>query len=301
MTPFPDRIYFSVSFPFIPDPLGDAWDMIAQFLRGMGCLPKQFEVSQIAGHQEIDQSPLYLKLSSEQIGKLIRDRNLSAFQVNTGHSSRSVDFTLYNSIQLGQLALLTCRVEKEAKAPDDWKVLIEKLIGRFPAIGAWQWKHRYLCWQRLNRIDSGYEDRWGPLPPGYRTWREPFPGPISQPDQVFVDISMNPGRPKNLAGGVHFCATAEMWLGPHFWQYARCTKEEALAADFFIEKVDTPDYLYLKCWPTAFTRPDGEQGRMQQKLWKLFFHEDCEWPPGSGTICDEPIYGPPELMPTERT
>lgn len=36
---------------------------------------------------------------------------------------------------------------------------------------------------------------------------------------------------------------------------------------------------------------------MQQRLWKLFFHEDCEWPPGSGTICDEPMYGPPELMP----
>ena len=70
-----------------------------------------------------------------------------------------------------------------------------------------------------------------------------------------------------------------------------------LAADFFIERRDTPHYLYLKCWPHPFTRPDGEQGRVQQKLWRLLYHEDCEWPPGSGGISDEPVGGPPELMP----
>jgi hypothetical protein len=32
----------------------------------------------------------------------------------------------------------------------------------------------------------------------------------------------------------------------------------------------------------------------------LFFQEDCEWPPGSGTICEEPMYGPPELMPPAK-
>jgi len=112
-----------------------------------------------------------------------------------------------------------------------------------------------------------------------------------------IDISRNPGRGKVLLSQFYFYASAEMWLGPHFWQHAKCTKDEVLAADFFIEKRDTPHYLYLKCWPTPFTRPEGEQGRMQQRLWKLFFHEDCEWPPGSGTISDEPIYGPPELTP----
>jgi hypothetical protein len=123
-------------------------------------------------------------------------------------------------------------------------------------------------------------------------------------DRTLFDISLNPGRPKELFlepqtkwMNKRFYPTAEMWLGPHFWQYAKCTKEEALAADFFIEKRDTPHYLYLKSWPEPFTRPDGEQGRMQQRLWELFFHEDCEWPPGSGTICDEPMYGPPELWP----
>ena len=113
----------------------------------------------------------------------------------------------------------------------------------------------------------------------------------------FIDVSLNPGRPKELLPTINFYPTAEMWLGPHFWPYAKCTKEEALAAGFWLETRDTPHYTYFKCWPTPFTRPDGEQGRMQQRLWKLFFHEDCEWPPGSGTICDEPMYGPPELMP----
>jgi hypothetical protein len=114
---------------------------------------------------------------------------------------------------------------------------------------------------------------------------------------TLIDISLNPGRGKSLYPYSTFYPTAEMWLGPHFWQYAKCTKEEVLLADFFIEKRDAPHFLYLKSWPEPFTRPDGEQGRQQQRLWKLFFHEDCEWPPGSGIICDEPMYGPSELMP----
>ncbi len=120
---------------------------------------------------------------------------------------------------------------------------------------------------------------------------------VPKPDRVFADISLNPGRPKELAQGVTFYPTAEMWLGPHFWSYAKCTKQEALAADFWLETRDTPHYTYFKCWPTPFTRPDGVQGRIQQRLWKLFFHEDCEWPPGTATISDEPMYGPRELWP----
>ena len=296
MTPFPDRIYFSVGFPAIPEPLSEVWITIAQFLDEIECLPKLFEVSQIAGHCETIQSSQYLKLSAEEIEHLITDRKLNGFRVNTGHSVRSIDFSLSNSLNLGQKAVLTCRIENEAKAPDDWDMLIERLMNRFSTIGAWQWKHRYLCWQRLNRTDTGYVDFWGPIPSGYRKWHEPGLTE-GDPGKMLIDISMNPGRPKELNFGVNFYPTAEMWLGPHFWQYAKCTKEEALAADFFIEKRDTPHLLYLKCWPEPFTRPDGEQGRMQQRLWKLFFHEDCEWPPGSGTICDEPTYGPPELMP----
>ena len=44
-----------------------------------------------------------------------------------------------------------------------------------------------------------------------------------------------------------------MWLDLHFWQYAKCTKEDALVADFLVENRGTPQYLYLKCRPSAFT------------------------------------------------
>ncbi len=117
------------------------------------------------------------------------------------------------------------------------------------------------------------------------------------PDREMIDVSMNPGRRRELIKGIYFLPSAEMWLGPCFWQYAKCTKEEAMAADFFLEVRDTPHFLYLKSWSKPFTRPDGEQGRQQQRIWKLFFHENCEWPPGSGGISEEPMYGPPELMP----
>ena len=296
MNPFPDRIYFCLAFPSIPNPLWEVWKSIAMFLDEHGCLPKIFEVSQIAGHSEKNQCRQYLKLTPDEITDLINRRNLNGFQVNTGHSARSIDFTLYNSLHLGNQAVLTCRIEKGAKAPDDWRVLIERLMIRFSAIGGWQWGHLYRVWQWLERADWWNCSQFGPLPGGYRIWHEPGLTECD-PGKRLIDISKNPGRPRELAFRAKFYPTAEMWLGPHFWQYAKCTKEEALAADFWLETRDTPHFTYFKCWPAPFTRPDGEQGRMQQRLWKLFFNEDCEWPPGSGTICDESMYGPPELMP----
>jgi hypothetical protein len=146
----------------------------------------------------------------------------------------------------------------------------------------------YSGWQRTDSIEY-YAKLYGSIE-GFRLTKPPGS------DFERLDISLNPGsgrgsdhQPKRVS--------ADMWLGPHFWSYASCTKEEVLAADFFIEKRDTPHYLYLKSWPHPFTRPDGEQGRVQQKLWRLLYHQDCEWPPGSGGISDVPVGGPPELMP----
>jgi hypothetical protein len=122
----------------------------------------------------------------------------------------------------------------------------------------------------------------------------PFgPPPVDFPA---LDISKNPGRRTPQLGKIREVGS-EIWLGTSFWNQTTCTKKTVLEADFFIECRDTPQYLYLKSWHHPFTRPDGEQGRIQQKLWRLLFHEDCEWPPGSGGISDEPIGGPPEFMP----
>jgi hypothetical protein len=295
-----NRVAFSISFPCIPRPVAGVWSHIYRFLKSNQCLPKGFSVSQMAGHPSEIQSEQPLKVDSRFVGALIESRKLTGFHVCSGNSRKKmIDFFLLGSRDGGHTYRLGSVVESEAKAPDDWRPLIESLITEFPAVCGLQQRSLYSMWQNQREIHQFYGELFGTLPPGSRqTTQKAGLSLTPQPDRVFVDISLNPGRAKELDSEVIFIPTAEMWLGPRFWQYAKCSKAEVLAADLFIEKRDTPHYLYLKCWPRPFTRPDGEQGRMQQELWRLFFHEDCEWPPGSGIICDEPMYGPPELMPS---
>jgi len=290
--------HFFIGFPQVPRPVVSVWRQLATFLAAHEALPKMVELSQMVGHPESLRNEAVLKLPVQDVDRVISERNLEGFKIYSGAGSKSADYYLTDYAGARQDSILACYLESRAKAPSSWNALIEAVISAHSTVGAWQYLSLYQWWQRDNAGDRFYERRWGKLPPGYRTWSEPGPLALTpQPDRIFLDISMNPGRWKQITPMISFLPTAEMWLGPHFWQYAKCTKEEALAAEFFIEKRDTPQFLYLKCWPQPFTRPDGEQGRMQQRLWRLFFHEDCEWPPGSGTICDEPMYGPPELMP----
>jgi len=289
------RIYFEINFPIVPTPVSDVWITIASCLEREKCLPKQFYLSQIAGHNIQYHSAERLKLSKIQIADLISLRNLDGFGVDTGHSDRSVAYELAAMRNTGGQSILSCRIENKAKTPNDWTQLIEALMIQWSSIGGWQWSNLYKAWQGASSFD-GYERNVGPVPTTIKTYTQKSYCSLD-PGRLLIDTSLNPGRFKELVLGVRFYATAEMWLGPHFWQYAKCTKEEALAADFFIEKRDTPHFLYLKSWPQLFSRPDGEQGRQQQRIWKLLFHEECEWPPGSGGISDIPMYGPPELMP----
>lgn len=284
-----DHIQFNVTFPSVPVPVVGVWRILVEYLQQQKSLPKNFEIA-------LSKTTDRLRLSPEAIEMLIDKENREEFLVNSGKSPRGIQFWLYHAKNLGPQSTLQSTIENQAIAPNEWGGMIESLMRSFPSIGGWQWRGPYKAWQDANCIEKCYEELYGLLPPGFRTWKEP-PSHPSFPELTLIDISLNPGRSKQLCPYSYFHPTAEMWLGRHFWQYAKCTKEEVISADFFIEKRDTSGYLYLKCWPTAFTRPDGDQGRMQQRLWKLFFHEDCEWPPGSGTICDEPMYGPPELMP----
>jgi hypothetical protein len=291
----PNRNSFRIVFSSNPDPVSDVWLTISSFLKREGCLPSEFRVSQIAGHAEECRSESRLRLTPEEIVLLIEKRNLYGFGVDTGHSENSVGYELTPRGKTGGQSVLSCRIESKAKAPKDWNPLLEGLMNQWCCIGGWQWKILYNSWQNANSTKY-YETRYGHRPSGLVTYMEKSIDSLKS-DRELIDVSLNPGRSKELASGLFFIPSAEMWLGPDFWQYAKCTKEEALSADFFLEKRDTPHFLYLKSWPRPFSRPDGEQGRQQQKIWRLFFNEDCEWPPGSGTICDEPMYGPPELMP----
>lgn len=289
MNPFPDRLYFSLFFSTLPNALR-VWNHLIAFLARNESLPAVWQVMPtITGDASFQPSTKRLELASSEVALLLEQVPQCRFAVDTGHSLESVEFSLLHG-------RFYCRVEAHAKAPDNWAVLLETLMSEFECVGAWQWAHLYRVWQWNNEYYPGYESRFGLLPPGCAVVHQPSIDGIGPGKHVF-DISLFPGRPRQLTPAIKFYPTAEMWLGSHFWPYAKCTKEEALAADFWLETRETPHYTYFKCWPTAFTRPDGEQGRMQQRLWKLFFHEDCEWPPGSGIICDEPLYGPPELMP----
>lgn len=291
----PNRDTFSISFPELPRPVSDVWDTIVTILKSSRCLPKKFSLSQIAGHPLHVRSERDLVLTPEEIRQLIIDRDLDGFRVQTNFSERGMGFRLFNIQNIGTPASLSMILNSKTKTPPTWKPLIEALLVQWPSIGAWQWNTLYQAWQFCSEVKS-LEMFFGGVPPKSRRYIEPPIDKIGK-DREMVDLSLNPGRFFSILPAINFFPTAEMWLGPHFWQYAKCTKEEAMVADFFLEVRDTPHFLYLKSWPEPFTRPDGAQGRQQQRIWKLFFHEDCEWPPGSGGICDEPIYGPPELMP----
>ena len=181
------------------------------------------------------------------------------------------------------------------RIPNDWSECVSRFCSVQPSYGGQQTNRLYSTWQNTSSALE-YTQRFWEIPPAFPRNSSTSPAGTSQNEEL-LNTELNPGR-NILAPGYRFRAVAaDLWLGPHFWDYAPCTKEEVLAADFFLEKRDTPHYLYLKSWPHPFTRPDGEQGRVQQKLWRLLFHEDCEWPPGSGGISDEPVGGPPELMP----
>lgn len=289
-----NRRHFEIAFPEVPRPVTDVWRALTGYLESHKSLPKNFEVSQIVGHAEKIQSESRLKLSVDGVLNLIDKGKLDGFSVNTGYSEKSVSYKLSHAKEAGNQTSLSCAIGENAAAPSDWRPLIEGLLTLWPGIGAWQWDHLYRSWQ-WSTVEKRYVKFFGAIPPFKKITQK---SPCSMdPDRELFDISLNPGRPKELLVDVRFYATSEMWLGPHFWQFAKCSKEDVLAADFFLEKRDTPHFLYLKCWPQPFTRPDGEQGRVQQKLWQLLFHEDCEWPPGSGGISDEPMYGPTELTP----
>lgn len=285
----PYHRFLHISYSQMPTDAGAFWEALFDCLKDQQALPKVFRLSQIAGHERSQQSEEDLRVAPAEIAEIIATRRLTAFSVNTGYTDTSVAYRLHQFS-------FHCGIGDNHQALDSWRTFIETVNSRFPTIGSWVPLGPYQSWQDLRSPDSYKRGTYGPLPPGFKTRYEPDKYGIG-PGQTLFENVINPGRTKVVDHRCIFYPTAEMWLGPHFWQYAKCTKEEALAADFWLETRDTPHYTYFKCWPTPFTRPDGEQGRMQQRLWKLFFHEDCEWPPGSGTICDEPMYGPPELMP----
>jgi hypothetical protein len=293
---FYNSLHFTISFCRMPTPVWEVWECFHAYVKRKNLMPKQVRLAKWVGIPKELIEEREQRLPPHEIGETMMLNRQTAFYTWLGQDPHEIrlnltDLTKWNK---GQQAVLHCTLDGNAKAPEVWNEMIEDIVNKWRFIAAFQPQNHYRVWQSCNGVVN-YELWFGKMP-SYRTYIKKSVDSIS-PDRDLLDVSKNPGRSKEILPTVYFYPTAEMWLGPDFWQYAKCTKEEVLAADFFLEKRDTEHYLYVKCWPTAFTRPDGEQGRMQQRLWKLFFNEDCEWPPGSGGISDEAVYGPFELLP----
>lgn len=87
LSPFPDRIHFSVAFQITPEPIMEVWKCLASYLLKHDAMPRRFKVSQIAGHAERLHSTVQLDLSPEEIELLIVERQLTGFRVDSGHSA----------------------------------------------------------------------------------------------------------------------------------------------------------------------------------------------------------------------
>ena len=252
------------------------WELFASHLEKNGCLHPEWQVLHRPSMRDLTVPPC-------EVGKAVEEQNWTGFFISTRFSqNKEIMFRLEPMYPSGaprpsQGYSLTLTYQDGAVVPDNWDAFIIRCLDSYLSFGATLTATRYMAWQCTPILD-GYETRYGPLPPGFRRIIKKCMDGMEE-DRIFLDTSMNPGRyvldDKNQFRAV----TADLWLGAHFWDYAPCTKEAVLASDIFLEKRDTPHYLYLKSWPHPFTRPDGEQGRVQQKLWRLLFKEDCEWPP----------------------
>jgi hypothetical protein len=291
------QIYFAIYFRELPEPLSEIWKMFCDYLHVEIGLPPRWSIMEKGTLRNLKRSP-------DGIGEIIDQQGVSGFHISTlGLEERWITLTL-GPVGGGMMhpeaskipgRMLSCRFESGANVPPSWHALIEQISSRWITYGGFEWDHRYMGWQTTIWADD-YERVGGLLPKGMEQKVIPSIDGLS-PARIQLDISKNPGR-QSAKDGQFRAVAAKMWLGNDFWKYSPSVREEVANADFLIDSRNYPDFVYIHSWPHPFTRPDGEQGRVQQKLWQLLFREDCEWPPGSGGISDTPMYGPPALMPS---
>lgn len=270
----------------------ELWDTILSFVTDSGFAGQRYAITPGLGSRSKFRDSQVL-LSSDEIRREIALDDSNAFFIN-GDASFT-PFAIYSPTPLdGGIQRLNLVITAQEQIRPEWSELAISLSKYEQMVLGYSFNPSYTGWQNCPDLVP-YQRMYGSIN-GFPTRELPAVDEHSPP-RLRLETSKNPGR-KARIGLLPQRVEGELWLGSLFWQLAPCEKEEVLAADFFLEVRDTPEYLYLKSWPHPFTRPDGEQGRVQQKLWRILFHEDCEWPPGSGGISDVPVGGPPELMPS---
>lgn len=213
-----------------------------------------------------------LIVSPEEALEVLREKRPTVFSLvhNVGDRTQTIRFS--PTTQAPGVCSFFVGGSEPKWIPADWAPLVERLAERFPLAIAGPSDAGYGAWQ--NTSDAKYYARTYGSIEGFRIVR-PLPPPLDKIE--ILDISTNPGRSVTCNGGPAF-VKADLWLGPAFWKYAPCRKEEVLSQPW-LKVRDTEHFLHLKAYPEPFTRPDGEQGEIQRKLWQLLFHMDCQWPP----------------------
>jgi hypothetical protein len=218
-----------------------------------------------------------LIVSPDEALEVLREKRPIVFSLghNVGNRTQTIRFSPTNQAP-GLYSFYVGGSEPKWRPPD-WTPLIERLAQSFPLAIASPYDADYGAWQNTSD-PKWYARTYGPTE-GFRILR-PLPPPLDKIERL--DISTNPGRFATCNGGPAF-VNADLWLGPAFWKYAPCRKEEVLSQPW-LKVRDTEHFLHLKAYPEPFTRPDGEQGEIQRKLWQLLFHSDCQWPPNHTPI-----------------
>ena len=269
----------------------ELWEMILSFVKNSGLSRERYTITPGSGSRSRFRDSQVL-LSPDEIRNEIALDGSNAFFINSDVSFSP--FASYTPTPMdGGTQKLNLVIEAPEEMRPEWSEFAMTLAKYEQMVLGYSFNPLYTGWQNCPDIVP-YQKMYGSVS-GFPT-RELAAVDEHSPPRFRLETSKNPGR-EARHGLLPQKTEAELWLGSSFWRLAPCQKVDVLAADFFIEVRDTPEFLYLKSWPHPFTRPDGELGRGQQKLWRLLFQEDCEWPPGSGGISDVAVGGPPELMP----
>lgn len=276
MTPIPNNNRFKtfaacdLAPPGIPPPA--AWRVTLNFLNSSGVGSDRYCWQAYCSRRQ-SSSNLSEELSGSEILGAMETDEAAGFNIRVVRGTKSQWIDLCGPYPKIPWQHFTIASEIPDLHPTDWAPIIEQfaVLGRL-LLGVIA-DSDYTVWQRC-KDPQYYAEHFGSVAGlclNQVAANPPFPM------RTLVDTSTNPGRSDAVNGGPAMVAS-DMWLGPAFWTYAPCRKEEILAQPW-LEVHDTDHFLYIKSYSEPFTRPDGEQGEIQRRLWQLLFHSDCRWPP----------------------
>jgi hypothetical protein len=211
----------------------------------------------------------------ERVSEVLSSERATGFTLRYDFSSQPRQLIRFGRANRSKVhAALNLETAATDPQPPSWVPLIEGLAKMVRLAIAGTGDHDYVGWQRC-ADPLYYLEHYGPID-GFRILH---PGPPPTDEIEKLDISQNPGRLEFIRGGPAFVC-ADLWLGPAFWEYAPCSREDVIRLPW-LDVRDTDYFLYIKAYHAPFTRPEGEQGEIQRRLWRLLFHSDCLWPPNA--------------------